>query len=435
MKTCKRLLALLAVFSLTLAMMPVLQTNAEEEMFDLSWADPENEEMTVLEADELTDLEKEALMQIPAVKASKALGEYFLNTGYAADEIPECYGGAYINDEYQLVIKITAGYQAICDDIRSIMPSDASFAFEESDISLADLISIQGETLSLYKNMISSSGISQKDSVVNVKVPPEYAELISSKIFSTFNNNLSPYVRFHITEGRPELTTSLIGGNALYAYDDASKWTAWGTIGFCGTYKALGQSFTGVITAGHMADRALFYGINNPVGNLSEQLNPSGTIPNSIVQFKNGEKGDYALIPAGKNTLTNLVRLGQNTTGKITTSYNTTPISDDFQGRQVLKYGIKTGLTAGTIQEINTSNSYGIAPNLTEIFGLTSFMNNTLTVVDSGDSGGPVWYIEDNGTRQLRGVISGTYNPDKRLGYFSRLEYPCQNNSYLPKLN
>lgn len=36
MKTCKRLLALLAVFSLTLAMMPVLQTNAEEEMFDLS---------------------------------------------------------------------------------------------------------------------------------------------------------------------------------------------------------------------------------------------------------------------------------------------------------------------------------------------------------------------------------------------------------------
>ena len=77
MKTCKRLLALLAVFSLTLAMMPVLQTNAEEEMFDLSWADPENEEMTVLEADELTDLEKEALMQIPAVKASKALGEYF----------------------------------------------------------------------------------------------------------------------------------------------------------------------------------------------------------------------------------------------------------------------------------------------------------------------------------------------------------------------
>lgn len=101
----------------------------------------------------------------------------------------------------------------------------------------------------------------------------------------------------------------------------------------------------------------------------------------------------------------------------------------------VLKYGIKTGLTAGTIQEINTSNSYGIAPNLTEIFGLTSFMNNTLTVVDSGDSGGPVWYIEDNGTRQLRGVISGTYNPDKRLGYFSRLEYLCQNNSYLPKLN
>ena len=189
MKTCKRLLALLAVFSLTLAMMPVLQTNAEEEMFDLSWADPENEEMTVLEADELTDLEKEALMQIPAVKASKALGEYFLNTGYAADEIPECYGGAYINDEYQLVIKITAGYQAICDDIRSIMPSDASFAFEESDISLADLISIQGETLSLYKNMISSSGISQKDSVVNVKVPPEYAELISSKKFSTFKNN------------------------------------------------------------------------------------------------------------------------------------------------------------------------------------------------------------------------------------------------------
>lgn len=50
MKTCKKLLALLAVFSLVLAMMPILPANAaEEEMFDLSWTDPENEEMTVLD--------------------------------------------------------------------------------------------------------------------------------------------------------------------------------------------------------------------------------------------------------------------------------------------------------------------------------------------------------------------------------------------------
>ncbi len=78
MKTCKKLLALLAVFSLVLAMMPILPANAaEEEMFDLSWTDPENEEMTVLEADELTDLEKETLVQIPAIKASEALGDIF----------------------------------------------------------------------------------------------------------------------------------------------------------------------------------------------------------------------------------------------------------------------------------------------------------------------------------------------------------------------
>ena len=224
MKTCKRLLALLAVFSLTLAMMPVLQTNAEEEMFDLSWADPENEEMTVLEADELTDLEKEALMQIPAVKASKALGEYFLNTGYAADEIPECYGGAYINDNQQLVIKITSGNPDICNGIRDIMPFDASYIIEEVDISLTELMSIQEEASSFYKSMVSTSGISQKDSIVNIDIPSEYAQLVNQIPLAHFNSNIASHIHLRVTNERPIPTTSLIGGNAIYSYDDKNNW-------------------------------------------------------------------------------------------------------------------------------------------------------------------------------------------------------------------
>ena len=426
MKTCKKLLALLAVFSLALAMMPVLPANAaEEEMLDLSWTDPENEEMTVLEADELTDLEKETLVQIPAIKASEALGEYFLSIGYAEDEIPECYGGAYINDEHQLVIKITAGYQAICDDIRDIMPSDASFIIEETDISLLELMSIQNNVTSIHRNGISASGISQKDSMINIGITPEYAKVIG-QLPSANQTNMFDHVRFYVDVDVPHFNTSLIGGNALYREvikDKKPILEFAGTLGFCGTFKINGKIHPCILTAGHLVEGYdIYYATGNPSGNNSE---------NSTIHFIDGKQGDYALIPIGTgNSSTNLVRVSQNTTAKITSSYNGIPITDLFQDREVIKYGVTTGLTAGTIQEINTSRGY----NGKTILGLVSFFNKSTTICAPGDSGGPVWFLDENGSRESRGIISAVYTDDTRVGYFTRLEFPCTNDSYLPKL-
>ena len=422
MKTCKRLLALLAVFSLTLAMMPVLQINAaEEEMFDLSWADPENEEMTVLEADELTDLEKEALVQIPAIKASEALGEYFSSIGYAADEIPECYGGAYINDNQQLVIKITSGNPDICKGIRDAMPFDASYTIEETDISLIELMSIQEEAGSFYRSIISTSGISQKDSIVNIDIPSEYAQVVSQTSLTQFKSNITSHIHLRVTDGRSIPTASLIGGNALYGYDDKKNWQVKGTIGFCGNFIKNNQYYSCVLTAGHLADEELYYGINNEADNVG----------NSIVQYENGEYGDYALIPIGENSTTNLVRLSNTTTGKIT-SAEYSNVYGDFEGRYVYKYGDKTGLTSGQIKDFNVSCTHDL--DIT-IKGLTSIQNNTITVIDYGDSGGPVWYIMNDGTRQLYGNVSGKNTSNTHIGYFSRLYYPRYNSFYLPKLN
>ena len=426
MKTCKRLLALLAVFSLTLAMMPVLQTNAaEEEIFDLSWADPENEEMTVLEADELTNLEKEALVQIPAIKASEALGEYFSSIGYAADEIPECYGGAYINDNQQLVIKITSGNPDICNGIRNAMPFDASYIIEETDVSLLELISIQNNVTSIHRNGLSASGISQKDSMVNVGITPEYAKTIG-QLPSTYQTNMFNHVRFYVDVDVPHFNTSLIGGNALYREVIINKKPILefaGTLGFCGTFKINGKIHPCILTAGHVVgDYKIYYAEGNPAGNSGE---------NSVINFTNGGNGDYALIPIGTgNSITNLVRVSQNATAKITSSYNGIPITDLFQDREVIKYGVVTGLTAGTIHEINTDRYY----NDKTIYKLVSFYNKNTTICAQGDSGGPVWFLDENGSRELRGIVSAVNTGDTHLGYFTRLEFPCENNSYLPKL-
>ena len=66
---------------------------------------------------------------------------------------------------------------------------------------------------------------------------------------------------------------------------------------------------------------------------------------------------------------------------------------------------------------------------------MTSIQNNTITVIDNGDSGGPVWYIMNDGTRQLYGNVSGKNNLNTHIGYFSRLYYPRYNSFYLQKLN
>ena len=256
---------------------------------------------------------------------------------------------------------------------------------------------------------------------------PEYSEIINEISFSEYKNNISPYIRFHITNKYPEPTVSLIGGDSLYILN-GNKLEQWGTIGFCGTYLTeMGTRMNCVLTAGHVlkTTKELYYQPNNPAGNntVLPGMNP-------IIQFADHQNGDYGLLHTGQNVLTNLIRLNTTTTGKISSIYS----GDDYQlfeGRIVYKYGAVTGLTAGTVMNFNTPVTY----ELTKILGLTSFMNSSITIAKGGDSGGPVWYIKGDGTRQLYGVLSGVENGNDRMGYFSRLAYPCQNNSYIPKLN
>lgn len=186
-----------------------------------------------------------------------------------------------------------------------------------------------------------------------------------------------------------------------------------------------------MLTAGHVADRSLYYGINNPAGNTSQ---------NSVINFQHNGVGDYALVPIAQNTPTNLLRINSTTTAKID-SFNNGSVLSTFEGRQFLKYGATTGLTAGNFAQLNGIGRFRDpdAPEYDpyrkiEIYGLTTFVNNTLIPVKPGDSGGPVWCLTASGTRELYGVISGMDSTNPHTAYFSRLQYPSNNNSYQPKL-
>ena len=352
----------------------------------------------------LTELEKLALEQIPAIKAHEAIYESMLINDEGEELLPEWYGGCYISEDNKLVIKIVQGYDEIVNTIEQTVPTDASYTVENTDISLGDLVSLSEIVkASDAAGTFSALTISQQDSVVYVSFPEEKEGICTYNSSRSIMNNEHIEVRYGV---KPVTTSAIKGGDTLFRNENGLM-RSHGTVGFCGTFVKGGTTYSGIVTAGHVAQNtALYFGYNNPLGNESD---------NSIIQYANRQAGDYALIPMGNNSKTNLVKLSSTTSGEVTYISEDDYISGMIDNRYVFKYGFVTGMTMGQITGYNTEVHYGNV----YIEGLVQITDKSGdTLLSEGDSGGPVWGLTSSEERELMGVISGKESISS-IGYYS----------------
>ena len=335
-------------------------------------------------------------LQSPAIEAFSIFATRFLlDEGRLPKTYPEWYGGAYMDDEFCLCIKVVDHYDNVSEFIENDL-KEYPIKCLTTTVSYNELQTIQ-EEITLECVGWTSILLSQQDSKVVIRLDEsdEQSECLKHELSSKYDN-----IRFEYAPA-PIPFVAVVGGNPLSTSGDSG----FGTIGFSSTYYLGNSQVSGILTAGHVALGGSLYigtGTSYPCGNTSS---------NSIIQYSNNERGDYAFIPANGNTLTNNVRITSSTTTTITAAY-TDLYSIELTGTYVVKYGNTTGLTNGRLTG-PTSISYSDSGNITTILGVWEVEHDDVfsisnPIASPGDSGAPVWQTV-SGTKYLMGILSGGY--------------------------
>ena len=314
---------------------------------------------------------------------------------------PDWYGGAYMDDSFNLCIKVLEGHEDVTDEIAEHLKS-YPIVFETTDVSYNELADIYCE-ISTELSGWNSLLFSQRESKVFVRYDPnddncqEMIDDISRRYSCVEFEERSTPSTF--------LSTNIIGGNPLRS----GSTTGFGTIGFSCKFKPAGSNslIDGFLTAGHVAlDATSLYlgnGTSYPISYSSS---------NSIIQFTNGGYGDYAFLPANGNTLTNHVRISSSMTTTITAAH-TSAYQSILTGTYVNKYGATTGITNGILMGVasvtypRSNYTYVTINGVWEVYG--SGFSSTNMIAGPGDSGAPVWQTT-SGVNKLMGILSGGKN-------------------------
>ena len=362
-------------------------------------------------ATSLSEIEIKSMEQAPAIEAFEIFCAAF-NINQEKRMFPEGYGGAYISDDNTLVIKVLEGFDSFRRKTIDIM-TGYDVLFEITDISCEELFALADNIAkqTMTYHAIQKVTISQKNSSIVLG--------IDSKALSTGDEIglLSAIIKnrhIKVTESCPETASALVNGDRLYRSSGGILYSH-GTMGYCGTYQ--GQPV--VITAGHVSkNQTLYFGYSNQVGSVLQQV------------YYHGATGDYAIIKVNNtvtNPLTNQIYTGSGigTITSYSTAYNT------LDQQIVLKYGITTGVTGGTVTGYNPYVVYD--DGTVRIYGLVEVTNSTIPFCTDGDSGGPVYRIKTDGAREALGIISGKDTSlGGHVGYYTPLYHIS---GFVPKIN
>ena len=350
-------------------------------------------------------------LQSPAIEAYHFFLEEFIepdidctNDTILIDfRYPVWYGGAYMDEEFNLCVKIVEGYASKIQSIAEIM-KDYPVKYQLVDISYANLSQLQYEICENYDGWVSVL-LSQKESKIIVRIDPKEEEGIA--LAETLSNKYS-HISFE-ESGRlkPFTATDIIGGHALRQSNGLTR----ATVGFCCEYKPKGSSVMqeGFLTAGHVA-------LSAQSNSVTLYLLTGATCPiyfdtsNSVIQFNSGDYGDFAFLPANGNTLTNQVQSSSSLTVYNITNDYTDEISDELEGTYVNKCGAVTGTTNGILGGMACAE-YDREPigkdyiyRVWEVYNYGLSANNPLSA--HGDSGSPVWQSV-GGVNTIIGILSG----------------------------
>lgn len=318
----------------------------------------------------------------------------------------ENYGGAYIGDEGELVVLLVECDEEKIGEVQKTTGND-SIKTEDCDYSYNDLMMVI-ETINFNLEHLSNNGIligKMCEDVYNNCVKIGVIELTKEKEDYIRAIIDMPCMEIYDYEQQATQTTAydIKGGTGIKKSSD----NTYSTVGFCATRNGI----EGYVIAGHAGDT------------LYENFTYSGTSIGYVTAtaFYNYTNADAAFLRKGANV---------NTTAKIYAGSKTytcasygTSLSDYPIGASIYKYGTSAGLTGGVIVS-NATTVYADIDydGVGDMYLVQQSLSNYYSI--QGDSGGPVFMINSDGTTcKLLGIQSCICLDDGGTRYSSFSRY------------
>lgn len=342
---------------------------------------------------------------------------------------PSHYGGAYINDEGNLVICVTEDSQEIREEYYRISGAD-KLEFKQVKYSLNELYEI---AMSANRYAESTGKIPKPETSILRQRENRVELCISEQTLKECSNQLSGEEKIYVNDFEykdavdfkvsGELVLEASAGGPGYGINTKSSSGSVGSIGYLAHRNNNGVEETGFVTAGHtipmVSSNRIVYNSNG------ERI--------GICTFTNGqftENGDVQTSYTGNSDVA-FVKLDDNATigGKIYGTSYYQDISVNYvipaEGSQIYKSGVMTGVTSGRVYSLyyNNDNDYLSGPVVKRI--LATYSSN------QGDSGGII-YTVSGGKARVVGIHQGTTMINNIKYRVAVTAYVLQNDSQNP---
>lgn len=321
---------------------------------------------------------------------------------------PENYGGAYIDKQGRLVIKIKGEDSQMSGYMKNLSISDDNITYEKCNYSMNELYKIYNSIITYkrtYTNSISDNYSYVAISQTNNKVVVELKDC-SDVAINKFKKEISdsPTIFFKESKGDILLISDTInvnpGSQIVGSYGR-------GSVGYRAKDK---EGNEGIVTCAHV------------IGD-SADLKVGSTVIGKCIDWSFSGHVDAAFCKITNSTYkpTNFIN---NTTNELSTS-----VSWPAETTVINKYGAKTGLTSGKIEEA-TSTCWPKHPETGNTIELTDVTKVKIDA-DRGDSGGIVYtFVSSTNTRYTVGImnaIEAEKDTQKPTGYAFYIKAPYIN--------
>ena len=338
---------------------------------------------------------------------------------------PESYGGCFLDENYNLVIKIKGNDEKLKNDILSIADDTNSIVFRETDISFNELLDLKDAVLSeIPQGVCASANIVSRESAVHVTF---WGDNENKNWYNECGlTDSSSHVVFECSSGITECL-SLNPGDTIADNFGSLGW--YGEANFNGTTKKC------LLTAGHVARgleqaKRSIYVTMVEVFNYEWVSNRNYTItdyPKLPINTQVTIVGDYALLAYDGLTQTNNVHMSPSYY-EVIELYMDDPYLTMLEGKRVAKANGVSRYKVSTIAS-SVPSEYPVDSNKVMVTGIVSV--NGSDFCEPGDSGCCVFMFDGNAVTTLCGIIASK-SDDKPLSYFTPITLPCNDAGFIP---
>lgn len=318
---------------------------------------------------------------------------YSLMSETTEETYPEYYGGAYIDENGELVVLVTEMTNSVNAEVQQVTNDSSQVSTELCEVSYNEMCYVI-DFLTDRMEMLRNQGVvidSICDNIMDGKVIVSIIDLNQSKEEVVREYIDCEFLEFVNSDGM-ESTANSVGGGYGIASDNGTS-----TAGFAAVYQS-GET-VGLVAAGHafqnFGDKAYYNG--EYIGFVWETA------------YYDGSTADAAFItPDSDVEITGILKNGGHVFGGFTTVY---PVNST-----IYMYGNVSKLQSGKI----TSTSSSVYYNELDI----TFKKQCVATYSSqkGDSGAPILFFDGNYGGKSYYVICGVqsgYNKTKGVSFYS----------------